>query len=188
MTPRALLWDFGDTLADERWMQAPMVGVPRWPAVWRSRMGDGKLARRWDLGQITSAEVAAELGRDLGVPADTVLAHMRACCRNIAFFPGVMDIVDRCPLPQAIVTINPDIFSEVVAPAYRLAERFAAIVTSWEAGSGSKADLCDIALARLGGDLTRVAIAGLRIRVNAPGPVGWRRDSWCSSRRFSCGA
>jgi hypothetical protein len=48
------------------------------------------------------------------------------------------------------VTINCDIFSEVVVPALDLARRFKVIVTSWEEGIEDKAELCDIAMARLG--------------------------------------
>ena len=52
-------------------------------------------------------------------------------------------------MPQAVVTINPDIFSEVVVPAYDLTARFDTIVTSWRENTVSKADLCETAIARL---------------------------------------
>lgn len=55
---------------------------------------------------------------------------MRACCRNLSFYPNVMEVAAATNLPQAIVSINPDIFSRVVAPAYGLERRFTAIVTS----------------------------------------------------------
>jgi len=35
MAINLILWDFGDTLADERWMLAPMIGAPDWPTLGR---------------------------------------------------------------------------------------------------------------------------------------------------------
>jgi len=157
MTLQAVLWDFGDTLADERWMLAPLAGSPRWPEVYRQVLDGGDLADRWNVGSASAADVAEEFGRTLGVPAQHILAHMRTCCRNVSLYPDVMALTARLRFPQAIVTINPDIFSETVVPAYDLSTRFAAVVTSWEERTLSKADLCDIAMSRLPGALDRDA-------------------------------
>ena len=151
MSIQAILWDFGDTLADETWMLAPLPGAPCWPSTYRRVLGGGALADRWNLGLATASTVADQLAEGLGVPGERVLTHMRACSRNVMFYPDVMELAARLALPQAIVTINPDIFSDVVVPAYRLNDRFETIVTSWEEGTLSKADLCDIAIARLVG-------------------------------------
>lgn len=157
MNIQAVLWDFGDTLADERWMLAPLDGAPGWPEAYRQVLDGGDLADRWNTGSATAADVAAEFGRALGIPAGRVLAHMRACCRKVALYPDVMALAARLEAPQAIVTINPDIFSEVVVPACHLRDRFATIVTSWEERTLSKADLCDIAMSRLAGAVDREA-------------------------------
>jgi len=157
MTFQAVLWDFGDTLADERWMLAPLAGAPRWPEVYRQVLDGGGLADRWNVGSMSAADVAAEFSRALGIETGCILDHMRACCRNVSFYPDVMALAARLDGPQAIVTINPDVFSEVVVPAYDLSARFDAIVTSWEARTLSKADLCDVAMSRLAGGLDRQA-------------------------------
>jgi hypothetical protein len=68
-----------------------------------------------------------------------------------------MKAVRPCALPQAIVTINPDMFSDCVIPNYQLDKMFETIVTSWEEGTLDKSDLCDIALARLDGVAERSA-------------------------------
>lgn len=149
----AILWDFGDTLCDERWMLSPLGGAPRWPEAYRSVLDAGGLADRWNMGRVGAAEVAEEFARSLDIPAPRILAHMRACCRNVAFYPAVMDLAAGLALPQAIVTVNPDLFSEVVVPAYGLEARFDTIVTSWQEGTVSKADLCEAALSRLPGAL-----------------------------------
>jgi len=157
MNLQALLWDFGDTLADERWMLAPLAGAPGWPATYGQVLQGGELADRWNVGAVTAADVAAVFGEALSVPAERILGHMRACCREVSLYADVMALAAGLAAPQAIVTINPDIFSEVVVPTYGLRDRFQAIVTSWEERTLSKADLCDVAMARLPGAVDREA-------------------------------
>ena len=118
-------------------------------------MDGGRLADDWNLGRIDMVAVSEALGRDIAAPSDLILAHMLKACRNITFFDTVMAFTRECPLPQAIVTINPDIFSYVVAPHYQLNDTFPVIVTSWEEVSLSKAELCDVALSRLDGNVSR---------------------------------
>jgi hypothetical protein len=49
---KLILWDFGDTLADERWMLAPMAGVPDWPNLYRKRVVGGALGLHWNTGAL----------------------------------------------------------------------------------------------------------------------------------------
>jgi len=177
---QAILWDFGDTLVDERWMLAPLPGVPDWLATYGGILGGCDLADRWNRGAATASDVAEQLARALGVSSHLIMGHMEACCRNIAYDPGVMDLIARLDLPQAIVTINPDIFTRVVVPTYGLQNRFEAIVTSWEEKTVSKADLCDIAMSRLTGAVDRGACLLVDNRMDnvlewrGRGGVAWR--------------
>lgn len=167
----AVLWDFGDTLADERWMLAPLADQPAWAELYLARCGEGELGSLWNRGLKTAREVAAALGAELGVDAALVLEHMHACCRRVRLFPRVAAFVDALSTQQAIVTVNCDIFSDVVVPALGLASRFSPIVASWEAGTEDKADLCDLAMAKLGlGDRA----ACLLIDNRADNVASWR--------------
>lgn len=147
---KCVLWDFGDTLVDERWMLAPLPGVPAWPAVW-SRVAGGELAEAWNLGRISIPTVVDALAAELGIAAELVREHMRRCCERIEFFDAPLQIAKRSSLPQAIVTVNPDGFSELVVRPHRLERIFDLIVTSWEHGTLDKGFLGLEALRRLGG-------------------------------------
>jgi hypothetical protein len=70
------------------------------------------------------------------------------------------------------VTVNPDIFSDIVAPGLGLAERFDVIVTSWEEGTQDKSMLCEVALSRLG--LKSDRAAGLLIDNRADNVAAWQ--------------
>lgn len=147
-----VLWDFGDTLADELWMQQPPRGVPEWPQVW-SDVARGKLADRWNVGDASLLDVMEAVAGRFPMTAGAVLEHVRHCCSSIRFFDLPLRIARGSSLPQAIVTINPDGFSDLVVPSYRLRETFNPIVTSWEERTLDKAALCLIALQRLGGSI-----------------------------------
>jgi hypothetical protein len=116
VTISTILWDFGNTLADERWLRAPVDGIPSWTSICDRLLCGTDLADRWNSGAIGSAEVAAEFGRVLGVRPDDVLAHLERCSRNVTLYPLVMTFAEQCSLRQVVVTINPEIFTRVVVP------------------------------------------------------------------------
>jgi len=150
---RCLLWDFGDTLADERWMLTAPADAPDWVDVW-SEIAGGELADAWNTGAIDGPRVYRAVATRLGISEKRVLDHVERCCHSISFFREVMDVAARSRLSQAIVTVNPDGFSQIIVPNYRLTERFAAIVTSWQEGTLDKGVMGHRALERLGGGIT----------------------------------
>lgn len=152
MTLKCVLWDFGDTLADERWLLTAPDDLPDWPHAWLEIVRGG-LAAPWVLGKIRLPEVAQEVARRLCISTDRVIEHTRDLCARVRFFERPLALARRRSLPQAIVTVNPDIFSDYVVPHYKLDEIFDAIVTSWEEGTADKGELGLIALQRLPGHL-----------------------------------
>jgi len=147
---RYLLWDFGDTLVDERWMRPCPDDFPSWTDSYRA-LGAGDLGSRWNRGDVTFEEFAAQLATDVGIGFDDACAHMKSCCEAIQFFEHSWATARAHLMPQAIVTINPDLFTRFVAPNFGLDSVFDAIVTSWQERTEDKAELCEIALRRLGG-------------------------------------
>ncbi len=149
---KCVLWDFGDTLADERWMLTPLEGVPEWPEAW-SRIAGGELADAWNLGEINIADVISAVAAYLGLHRERVDRHVAYCCSNIRFFEAPFSIARRSTLPRALVTINPDGFSSLVVPRYRLASIFRPIVTSWEQHTLDKGILAERALEHFVGEI-----------------------------------
>lgn len=144
---KCILWDFGDTLVDESFMFKQPDGLPDWTRAWSvvwERLSDG-----WMRGDVSSDAVSAALADELVVSSDDALALMKTRCRSIEFFELPYRMAISSVIPGAIVTLNPDIFSEVIDPHYRLSEDFDLIVTSWEESTLDKGLLCKIALERL---------------------------------------
>lgn len=172
MALRCVLWDFGDTLADERWMAQAPPGVPQWTEVWARVAGD-ELADRWNRGEVALAEVVAAVSALLPMDEEAVRSHVRWCCSNLRLFELPLRLVRRSRLPQALVTVNPDGFSDLVLPHYGLRGIFGTIVTSWEERTLDKAELAEVARRRLGADIPR---AEALLIDNKPECVeAWRR-------------
>ena len=150
MTIRYVLWDFGGTLVDQDWMLRPPKAFPDWPQSW-IEAARGDLENAWNLGDVKCEDIAQRVSNLLGMPLSVTMDHIRHCCSNIRFFDAVLKSAEDCLLQQAIVTVNPDVFTRYVVPFHRLDKLFAVIVTSWQEGTVNKAALCARAVQRLGG-------------------------------------
>ena len=170
-----VLWDFGDTLADERWMLTPPPGLAGWRSNFVEHIWQGELGKRWNCGEINVTNVAALLAEKLGAQPRECLDHMAHCCTKIILFPNAMSAVRRITCPQAIVTINPhDLFTDWVVPNCRLGEFFDVIVTSGEMQSLDKNVLCVEALKRLGAAHDNAEV--LLIDNREENVEGWRQQ------------
>jgi hypothetical protein len=155
LTPKVLLWDFGDTLADERWMLRAPSRFPGWPAAWADVMADH--ADRWNAGSASGAEIFDALAQRTGMTLREVEAHARECCQRIQFHPNAWRVASEHRLPQALVTVNPDLFEQYVLHVHGLPAVFDAVVMSFAEGTNDKTALCDIALRRLDHDGDRAS-------------------------------
>jgi FMN phosphatase YigB (HAD superfamily) len=164
-----VLVDFGDTLADERWMRQNSERFPSWTRTYVEVVDEVRGA--WDVGRMTTVELAALIAERLGENREAIHSHMLGLCRTLKFNPSINAALFRRRQRggvQAIVTVNPDLFSQVT-DHYGLADKFDLIVTSWEAGTDDKAELCREAMSRLGVDDSSrtVLIDNLQTNVDA---------------------
>jgi len=148
---RYLLWDFGDTLVDERFLWTCPADAPDWRDCYRE-VTAGNLGRRWSCGTARFDDLAAVMAFRLRMSTAAVVAHAQRCCADIRFFGHAWTAARAHALPQALVTVNPHEFRDWIVPNYGLSEHFDAIVVSAEEGTESKADLCEAAVRLLGCD------------------------------------
>jgi hypothetical protein len=142
--PDVLLWDFGDTLVDERWMRRCPDVSPHWEDAWVATMAE--LADNWNVGAIRAPDVFAALADRTGMTLQAVEDHAGDCCARIVFNPTAWRVACERRRPQALVTVNPDLLDEYVLPAYPLAEVFDVIVVSHTENTVDKSALCLVAL------------------------------------------
>lgn len=142
---KCLLWDFGDTLCDERFIWSTNA---RWMSAYADFETNGGMA--WCAGQLELETYAERLAPVVGLAPSEVVAHMRARCASITWHDAAWTRFRARHLPQAIVTVNPPLFSDTIVPLHGLYRYADVIVTSWEEGTNDKATLCSVALQRLG--------------------------------------
>jgi len=80
------LWDFGDTLVDERWMRRCPPSCPRWESAWVETMAE--LADEWNVAAVAAHEVFAALASCCDLSVEEVEAHAVECCRHVTFHPA----------------------------------------------------------------------------------------------------
>jgi phosphoglycolate phosphatase-like HAD superfamily hydrolase len=186
VAPTAVLWDFGDTLADERWMRRCPRGRPDWDEAWALTMAD--LADDWNVGAVGSPTVFEALADRTGLSKSEVETHARECCERITFHSTAWRVARERRLPQGLVTVNPDLFADFVVPLHALADVFDVIVVSFEERTADKPTLCDTALDRLGytGSRSSALLIDNRIDlVEAWRGVGGAAYCFQSDRQFS---
>jgi hypothetical protein len=110
------------------------------------------LIESWCLDAMTFDDVAARIALRVGTDAASARAAMEADCARLEICETTMAFARELGRAgrAAIVTINPDVFSDHIVPAYALDRDFPVIVTSWEEKTLDKVALCEIALAALG--------------------------------------
>jgi FMN phosphatase YigB (HAD superfamily) len=154
-----VLFDFGDTLASERWLWSRSGPLDGWVDAY-AQIRSEDLMERWNTGQATTHDVASEVARVLGCDATAAVTAMHERSRHLEFFPSIMEVVStrrQSGAPQALVTVNPDLF-EVVEAHYGLTTLFDEVVVSCRCGTSHKMRLCEIALERLGVPLSDRAL------------------------------
>jgi FMN phosphatase YigB (HAD superfamily) len=145
------LVDFGNTLADQTFFRQDCERFPTWTQHYVPLVNH--LRPDWDTGRLSSHEIAERIAARLGADPGDVHDYMRELCSTVDLYPAINRAVRRRRARggrQALVTVNPDIFTEVAAN-YALHDHFDAIVTSWQYGVPDKAELCHRALDALGG-------------------------------------
>ncbi len=145
MSIRCLLWDFGDTLCDEKFIWS---SGPQWEHVYR--LFDEGLGEAWNTGDMSDQEFAELIAEHISLTPPEILAHMQERCRHVEFYDFTYNFYLARHLPQAIVTVNPRIWTDVISPHYNFDQTADLIVTSWEEGTTDKATLCELAVDRLG--------------------------------------
>ena len=146
---RHVLFDFGDTLVREPFCVIAPPGVPDWESLVLEVYEAEGFCDRWCEGAVAFADVVQRVAERCGLDAGTTRAAMEHDWRNLRWNPVVTEFA-RSLERAAIVTVNPDIFTDVIAPHYELERDFAVIVTSWQERMNDKNALCDLALERLG--------------------------------------
>ena len=112
------------------------------------RSFDEGIGAAWSLGDVDTRGFVAELAKRMPHSEKEIHAHLRRT-DLFEFFPFTYSFFRAHHLPQAIVTVNPALFTEVIVPGCLFDEVTDAIVVSAEENTIDKGELCRRALERM---------------------------------------
>ena len=151
---RAVVIDFGFTLSSDYYFRE--LGsryTERITELLFSR--DSAISRRWMGGLVTSKDVAECLSDHLDASAEDIYSALARGCSRMSFNQAVRDFAMNQKAQGrklALVTVNADIFKDVIVPSHGLDREFDTIVSSsdFKTELPSKQPLWDAAFDALG--------------------------------------
>jgi len=99
-------------------------------------------------GERRTRDIAEAVSQRTGVPCSEVEAFLRKGCRSIKENPEVISFARYLKanhVPMALVTVNFDIFNDVIVPSHGYSDVFPVIVNSCDFGTPDKNRLWPIA-------------------------------------------
>ena len=150
----AVIFDYGFTISNEYYFNIPHPRVPLWrELIQESVFSDQRVTGDWMKGKISLRDIAGILQDRTGEDPESILVYLRDGCRNLEENHAVVKFAWKLKehaIPIGLVTVNFDVFNDVIVPEHRYNELFDVILNSCDYGEIDKRVLWPIAFSRLG--------------------------------------
>jgi FMN phosphatase YigB (HAD superfamily) len=151
---RAVIFDYGFTISSEYYFNVPHPRIPEWnELIQRHVFSEEDFVRAWMKGLVGIPDIVAVLHDKTGEDPRSIRDHLRCGCRRLKENQAVIEFVRKlkqAEIPIALVTVNFDIFNEVIVPEHGYDALFDTIVNSCDYGETDKLKLWPIAFQELG--------------------------------------
>jgi len=156
-TVQCVIFDFADTISSSRYFQTQPQQITNWRQLFDEHIfADKSILTKWCRGILTYYDIADMIGIHVDMTRDEIVDEMKRGCEDLSFNEEVMNYAERqryVGRKIALVTANMDIFTEIVAPAYDLNNKFDVIVNSADFETDDKLKLWPIAFNKLGANV-----------------------------------
>ena len=156
-TVDAVIFDYGFTLSSEYYFNIPHPRIAHWrEVIQESVFSSESVTSDWMRGRISLREIAKILQNRTGEDLESILAYLRDGCRKLRENHAVVSLAWKLKehaIPIGLVTVNFDVFSDIIVPEHRYDELFDVIVNSCDHGETDKRVLWPMAFAKLGGHI-----------------------------------
>jgi phosphoserine phosphatase len=149
----SVIFDFSGTLASGRYFA--LLGQGSLDIIGDLVFGKNSTqwADPWMKGELTSDDITSYLAQKLGKPKERIVSALYKGCSTMVFNPAV-----RCFAAQqragvrktALVTVNMDVFTNIVVPAHRLDRLFDLVLNTSDYRTLDKSKLWRTALCEFG--------------------------------------
>ncbi len=151
---KCVVFDFGFTLSSDLYFNISPPGYPQWQEIIQQRIfSRGDLVNEWMKGGVAVADIAKILSAEIDLSVSEITKCLRMGCENLRFNEAVLEFaltVKERGIRTAIVTVNMDVFTEVVVPSHNLDTKFDVIVNSYDYQELDKEILWPKAFEKLG--------------------------------------
>lgn len=158
---KCIVFDFANTLYSGLYFNESPTECENWRELFDTHIFDksGKniIERKVMNGELETRDIAEIISRHVGLNTQRVIELMERGCENLAFNPMVFNFAveqNKKGKTTAMVTVNMDIFTEIVVPAHGLKKIFDVIVNSFDYKDTRKENLWKIAFRKIGGDIS----------------------------------
>jgi len=154
---RAVIFDYGFTISAEYYFNVPHPRIPKWRELIQQYIfEDPGVTRKWMEGRIGLDNIATIIEQETNEQSGSILACLRAGCQRLRENKAVIRFAKTLKakgIRIGLVTVNFDVFNEVIVPGHKYDDLFDVIVNSCDWGEIDKRNLWPIAFERLGEDI-----------------------------------
>jgi hypothetical protein len=155
---QCVVFDYGFTLSSGFYFNVSPPGAPNWSdLVQEAIFSRSEIIEPWMRGEISLNDIAYILAHETGLRSKELLYYLRRGCTDLGFNKSIHEFacwVRSTPLKSALVTINMDVFSDVIIRSHGLGKLFDVIVNSAEVGTCDKTILWPMAFESLGSHIS----------------------------------
>lgn len=150
----SIVFDFGGTLSSQSYFHVLGLEFCRVVDVCIWGEGEADWCDPWVRGEKTSVEIADYLAGLTGIDTARILAALDAGCARLALHPAIWRFAQAQQAQgrqTALVTLNMDVFSRVIAPSLGFYKVFDVVINSSDYRTDDKVRLWELAFAQLDG-------------------------------------
>ena len=153
----AVIFDYGFTMSSEFYFNIPHPRIPQWrELILESVFSDECVTGDWMKGRIGLRDIAGIPQERTGEDLESILVCLRDGCRNLRENHAVVKYARNLrehAIAIGLVTVNFDVFNDVIVPEHQYGELFDVILNSCDYGETDKRDLWPMAFSKLGGHI-----------------------------------
>jgi len=150
---KAVIFDYGLTIGCEYYFNKPHPEITNWSELIQEiAFRDTGFSEKWMKGELRTQDIAEEISNRTSVSCAEIEEFLRIGCQSIKENAEVVAFaryLKKNHFPIAMVTVNFDIFNEVIIPFHGYAEVFPVIVNSCDFGTFDKSSLWPIAFSKM---------------------------------------
>lgn len=155
---RAVIFDYGLTIGREYYFNRKHPRVDNWSDLIQEIVFlDHEFSQQWMVGKKNVKDIAMTIASRTGVDETEILTFLKDGCKSIAENEDVISLARKLAqtgIPIALVTLNFDIFNEILIPHHGYSEIFNVIINSCDYGTIDKTSLWPIAFNAMGSNIS----------------------------------